>query len=365
MRHRIVLWVGLIGALLGSPAAAGPVDKPADFFIPLAGVGMPESALLFRTKKGFWQLPPARVRKGYGAAFYLVPDSRKNASVARIYIEVEPIGDLVLADAVDEAKASLGNVMAPFQTELVGDVLRLDSKKIRIGRESVLSYRLLYKVDVVTASPRTQDDTVAIMFVYKKALVTVTVENFSKDKDYMKPVLSALSIVKTPKKPKPIRVKILDAAAQIYRFITLEVPAPFRPKHRDTEYNVAATFVRADAKPDVARPQITVGRTERPRQRGMDEFANIAKYRHASQQDAYEKVGKLEPLRVAGKAAFKTTYVDKTEQGTFQVIDVLFQVREQLWVLTMEFDTADAEAASNADKSFARVLKSLHAWSGS
>ncbi len=354
-----------LALMLSARVTAGPIDKPADFIIDMSSVCGDKVGLRIRTKKGFWQLPLARVRKGFGIVFYVVGDSKSNSSQARVYVEVEPLDDRVMADAAAEAADALADVMAPFDTELVGKVTKADVRRLKIGKDFIPARKLHYTVDIVTADPRTKNPATAVVFTHKKALVTVTVEEFEKDKDYLDKVLRSITFVKLPAPGKAIRVKLLDAAEHIHRYITLALPKPFVAQYADCAPGVAATFVHRDAKPGVARPQITLQRLERPRERGMDKFENVAKWRHSDFADSYHDVSELTKLRVSGSTAYRTTYTDKTEQGDWRIFDVVFPMREQIWVLTMESNSKDPKAAKDAEKVFRKMLTSVAIWVGS
>jgi hypothetical protein len=201
------------------------------------------------------------------------------------------------------------------------------------------------------------------MFAYKKALVTITVENFDRENDYLKAVLSTLAFVKLEPPAKPLRVKLIDAAEHIHRYVTLELPKGFVPP-RDVSQELAAAFAHHSAKPEIARPQITLQRVERPRQRGMKKFENVVKWRHSEFLDMYEDTKPLTKLKVSGRDAYRSRYTEKDDSGEWLVFDLVFQVREQIWALTMDAAVKDPKEVAAAEKAFAKMVRSIASWSG-
>lgn len=355
-----------IAISLSTPSLAGPVDKSTDFVIDISSVCNEPVGLRLRTKKNWWQLPPARVRKGFGLAFFVVDDVTTNNSMARVYIEVEPLDDRTLDEAFKEAAEGLADTMAPFDTELLGGITRADPRKIKVGKDTIMARKLHYTVDITSAEPRSKSATTAVLFAHKKALVTVTVESF---KEADRPVtahavLSALSIVALPLKEKPIRVKLLDAEGHIHRYVTMELPKGFVAQHADCAHDVTATFVHRSAKPTAGRPAITIRRIEPPQKRGMNEFKNVVQWRMSDFEDMYHQIAPPTRTRVSGQPAYQTHYLDKSEEGNWEVYDVIFQLRDQIWVITMDIDSNDLTASKDGPKQFGKLLKSVAAWIG-
>jgi len=345
--------------LVGAGASAGPTDKPADFVIDLSSVCDEPIGIQVRTKRRLWQLPRSRVRKGFGLAWYWIERASSNSSEARIYVEVEALGDRPLADAVRETAESLEALMEPFHTELVGDVRTGEKERLKVGRVAVDAYRLHYRVDITTAVPRSVSPATAIVFEHEKALVTITVEDFDTKKDYVDPFLKSMSLVKLPLRPEPIRLKMVDATQHIYRYMTCVLPAGLAARHADTEYGDAATFA-TPADEASARIQVTCRRIQPPRGRNMT-FAKAVEWIRSSYADMYSDVSPSKETRIGGTPGYVLSYTDK-EGGPWRVHTAFISLHDQMWTWTLKRTSAGGAEIEKASAEFEKLLKSGRLW---
>lgn len=345
--------------MLSGGARGAPVDKPARFLLDLSSVCGKPIGIQVDSKKHLWQLPKSQVRKGFGLAWYWIDKATSNSSEARIYVEVEALGDRALLDAAGETAETVGATMEPFHTELVGDVLTGEREQFKFGRTVVLGYRLQYKIDITTAVPRSVTPATAIVFEHEGALVTVTVEDFNEKKSYVDPFLKSVEIVKLPLRAKPNRLKMVDATGHIYRYMTCEIPAGFTPE-MESEYGVAASFALADPKGETFKSRITVRRIQPPRGRNMD-FKSAVEWTRSNYADMYEDVSALEKSKLGRMPCYTLSYTDN-EKPTRRVFSTFIGLHDQIWTWTFECASKDESEIKKAEAEFEKLLKSGNAW---
>jgi len=355
MRHEIARWVAVLA--LATAASAAPRDPAADFLIDITDLAGEPCGLHLKTKKGYWELPAEQLRHGRGIGLFYVTKNTTNNCEARIYIEVDALDGRTLEEAVTQAAESLPGMLEPRRTEVVGEITHDAVAPHRIGKLKLDGCTLRYSVRVLNAEPVTTDPATALMFAFKGAVVTVTVENYSSTTDYLTPILKGLSIETLPLKRADFRLKFVDATGGSYRYFEGALPDALVPERSDALQGEAIGFLRSHDGKVVGK--LRLAKSEAARGKGPREEAD---YRRSNLLDMYENVSDFEEVSLGGEKAWLCTCREGAEDAMSRISVVYFRPEDVMWTLTWETLDADAKEADEHQRELRTLLKSLNHW---
>ncbi len=360
-------WAKTLCALLAfvALAEAKPKGKPTTFLLDISEtVGYPV-AIQYKTKGEIWQLPLRLLRKGFGMAFYAVPDDEASQTYARIYIEVEPL-EKPLKEASLQMLRDLKDTLAPANTELVGEGEVTPPADIKFDHMTREACQFSYTVRVLDALPAQDAQARAVAFDVGKAFISVTVECFSTDETdaFYEKTLKSLKLVTPPKKPKKTPIKLVDATRRVYRFTRGTLPDGFLPDAYECPEGLTARYSRRDPKSGKVLARIEIDASDyTPRVRTLTDEVD---WRLSDAQDAYEKASSKEPIRVGGLDGFHFSFRDPGEDedaDPTHVSRIYLHVHDHVWGLTYRTAATEDERQRKKNKAeLERILKSLKIW---
>lgn len=304
----------------------------------------------------YWQLPSEQLRKGYGIGLFSILRNTTNNCEARIYVEVEALGSLDLDAAVDKAVEDLPALLEPHQTKIEGEVTRDKKAEYKIGALKVEGCKVRYSVKVLNADPVTVDPTTAMMFRYKGALVTITVENYaSSTVDHYTRFLKTVSIGKPPSKAD-WRLKMVDATDGIYRYFTMPLLPGMVPARSDQLDGNAIGFCRYEGDKVGTRLRIAKSHLDKPMEQKEE-----AEYRHSDLLDMYKNVSPLEELEIGSGKAWLCRGQDDSTSPPSRLAFLFFRPHELMWTWTVSVDGDESRLESEV-AALKDSLKKLDYW---
>lgn len=347
---RVFFLLGLLA--LRTDAASDPA---ADFLVDISELAGEPCAIRISTDRGYWQLPAEQIRKGYGIGLFAIQKNTTNNCEARIYVEVEDIGSVDIDAAAAKAVEDLPSLLESRQTKIEGEV-KLDKRSAyKLGATTVQGCMVRYSVKVLNADPVTVDPATALIFVHKKALVTITVENYaSSTVDHYSRFLKTVSIEKMPAKAE-CRLKMVDATGGTYQYLEMPLPPKMTTERSDQLEGNAVGFCRSqeDGKPSL-RIRVAKSETDRPM-----EPKEEAEFRHSDLMDAYQLVSNLQEMEIGGTKCWICTGQDQTRA---RLAVVYFRPRKVMWTWTLESIGADDKRFEADLAAFKAGLKKLQCW---
>ena len=347
--------------LVSGVGLSAPEDKPAEFLIDISSTTENPLGILIKSKKGLWQLTRERVRRGYGLGFFSILHNRSNNCEAQMFVEVEPLQGS-LDKAVKEATDGLADTLMAASTQLMGEVKSGKRKLYKVGGTKVFGVKLRYAVQVQDSYPLTTDPVTALMFEHDGALITVTVENYSRTTDYFTPLLKSMKLVKLSSVKTPRTLKVVDATRNTYRYITAQLPKQMTPNQASGPGNAAACYVRYGKKDRQPLVRIMLAKSDATRR---IPFSKWVERRRSNYVDLYDEVSNPKKVRIGDRDWYLVTFLDRTEEGDGtppHVTKALVKILDQAWIWTLE-TWAEKPAQVQKDRAeFMDMLASMNSW---
>lgn len=353
--------------LLAALCRAGDVpDEAVTYHFDLTREGDKAPTLLeLRLPARIWQhgdhppgwAPGSAVRKGWGSAFWHVPDPRMPGTAAHAYLEIEPLGGKSLRDAVADSLGNLSQTCEAAQHTLG----RAPEKpkpytKLKLGGKTVPAYLASYTVRPPAHHGPGEFRSEALYFELNGSLVTLAVDNTGSN-EFFDLFAKGLGLAKGVPPDAETTFKLFHVDGGVSRFLSLRIPAGFRRMLRHDDGKLSALWERRDPTGTLTG-RLSVAESWAHKQ----PLGEVMEKRAPAWRQEYEGFSGPVEVRVGDRAGFRIAFHDDGDAEARDVRAFHARLENQDYVITLETIGGDEKAVTADHGLFDRLLMGARIW---